>query len=74
MRPADAFRTAARGFGDNPFTKEQLKERYYALVDMGPGDIHFSSYFCKFQQRPYPMIGGVQIEQIPGTEKYRVVR
>lgn len=75
MRPADAFRTAVRSFGGKNFTKEQLKEKYFELVDRGVSNAIFPSYFVKFQHRPYPMIGGVQIEQVPGTaEMYRMVR
>ena len=69
MIPANAFRTAVRYFGTNPFTREQLKEKYCEYVDSG-SDKHFSSYFCKFQQRPYPLLGGVQIQELNDRPGY----
>lgn len=60
MKPAKAFREAAKIFEGTTFAKQQLKEEYYNLVDGGRADTHFSSYFSDFKKRS---IGGLQIRR-----------
>lgn len=61
MKPAQAFREAAKSFGGTTFTKEELEEEYYSLVDGGRSNTNFSSYFSDFKRRS---IGGLQIRQV----------
>lgn len=62
MKPADAFRNAANSFSGREFTKEELKLKYYSIVDGGASDTHFTSYFSNFKRQPYK---GLQI--VPGV-------
>ena len=50
MKPADAFREAARSFNGAEFSKEELKAKYIELVDGGENDNHFNNYFADFRR------------------------
>ena len=61
MKPADAFREAVKSFNGAAFTKEQLAEAFYRLVNGGRNaqtEITFRNYFTSFQRRAWK---GLQI-------------
>ena len=60
MSYADAFREAAKSFGDEEYTKDQLKSKFFELLDV-EYDNHFESYFYNFSVR---QIGGVKINKL----------
>lgn len=60
MSYANAFREAAKSFGDEEYTKDQLKSKFFELLDV-EYDNHFESYFYNFSVR---QIGGVKINKL----------
>lgn len=69
MKPAEAFRQAARSFSGRDFAKDELKQEYINLVDGGSLDNHFKEYFRNFQKKSFR---GLQIIST-GANSYNII-